>query len=146
MKKQLLFCAVLGALTACQNESEIQPNTLSLAGEVTGVYQTNFFIDPSCIAVPSNKMPFTEVKAESDSAVTLIYTRQFPNKEVKKIEHIALNRQSEAIQLKIANVSVGSIQTDRMFTDNGMEKEGKVLRLTIQNSTQVVLMFTGYKH
>ncbi|WP_338873679.1 hypothetical protein WBJ53_31145 [Spirosoma sp. SC4-14] len=145
MMKQLLFFVFLGMLTACRHESDILPNATSLAGEVVGTYQTNFFLDPSCAAIPSDKMPFAKVEAESDSAVTLIYTRQYPNRETRRLEHIKLNRQADAVQFNMADSSIGLLQTDRMFMDNGMEKQGKVLRLTMQNSPEAVLFFTGYK-
>jgi hypothetical protein len=145
MNRQLLFCALLGFMTACQHENDIQPSTSSLAGEVTGSYQTNFFLDPSCVAVPADQMPTAELKAESDSTVTLLYTKFFPAKEVRQLSHINLSRQADVVQLRMADSGIGSFQADRIFTNNGMEKQGKVLRITLQQNPQETLFFTGYK-
>ncbi|MCK8491825.1 hypothetical protein M0L20_08175 [Spirosoma sp. RP8] len=147
MKKQLLYFIMLGAttsMTACQQEHDIQPDS-SLAGEVAGNYRTNYFLDPSCVAVPTNKMPSAELRAESDSAVTLIYTKSYPDKEVRQIEHVRLTREADAVQLRLADSSIGSLQTDRVFTDNGMEKQGKILRISIQPDNGNAVYFAGYK-
>ncbi|NEU65425.1 hypothetical protein GK091_00890 [Spirosoma agri] len=145
MNKNLLFCALLFSMTACQQNDEIQPNSSSLAGEVVGSYQTNLYIDPSYAATPTDKMPSAELKAESDSTVTLIYTRLYPAREVKQLAHVGLIRQAEAVQLRIADSSIGSFQTDRVFTNNGMEKQGKVLRIALQQGEQDLIYFTGHR-
>ncbi|MFD2572419.1 hypothetical protein ACFSUS_17400 [Spirosoma soli] len=146
MNKRLLFCALLGSLTACQQDNDVQPNSSSLAAEVAGKYQTNFFLDPSCVAVPADKMPFAELRTESDSTVTLVYTRLYPNKDIRQIPNVVLSRQTEAIQLRVADSSIGTLQADRIFTDSGMEKQGKLLRISVQsNNPQNTLYFSGYK-
>ncbi len=145
MKKRLLFCALLGSLTACQRESDIQPNSASLSSEVTGTYRTNFYLDPSCVAISANQMPFAELKAESDSTVTLVYTRLYPAKVVSRIPNINLSRQTDVIVFQVADSSVGTLQTDRIFTDNGMEKQGKLLRISMQGQTQTPFYFAGSK-
>lgn len=145
MKKRLLFCALLGSLTACQQESDIEPNSASLSSEVAGTYRTNFYLDPSCVAISANQMPFAELKAESDSTVTLVYTRLYPAKVVSRIPNINLSRQTDAIVFRVADSSVGTLQTDRIFTDNGMEKQGKLLRISMQSQTQTPFYFTGSK-
>ena len=53
MKNRLLFCSFVGMLTACQQEADIQPSSLTLASEVVGTYRTNFYLDPSCVAIVS---------------------------------------------------------------------------------------------
>ena len=145
MNRHLLFCALLGSMTACQHNDDIQPNSSSLAGEVTGNYQTNFYIDPSLAATPTDKMSSAELKAESDSTVTLIYTRLYPSREVKQVAHVGLIRQADAVQLRVADSSIGSFQTDRIFTNNGMEKQGKVLRIALKQGEQDPVYFTGHK-
>ena len=142
MKKQLLFCSLMGVLTACQQQTDIQPSTSSLAGEVAGTYRTNFYLDVSCVAIPAGQMPYAEVKAESDSSVTLIYTKFSPAKSSRVINHIRLVRQLAGIGLYLADSSVGTLKTDRIFTDNGMEKQGKLLRITVQDP-QNFLYFAG---
>lgn len=145
MKKRLLFCTFLGALTACQRESDIQPKSTTLSNEVAGTYQTNFYLDPSCVALSANQMPYAELKAESDSTVTLVYTRLYPNKVVNRVPHINLTRQMDAIVFRVADSSVGTLQTDRIFTNNGMEKQGKLLRISMQNNPQSPFYFAGFK-
>ncbi|GAB3778985.1 hypothetical protein GCM10028818_28970 [Spirosoma horti] len=145
MKKRLLFCALLGTLTACQHEGDIQPNATSLASEVVGTYRTNFYLDPSCVAISAGQMPYAELKAQSDSTVTLVYTKLSPVKTSRLIENVSLSRQANGVQLRIANSNIGTLQTDRVFTDNGMEKQGKLLRINLQSDPQETLYFAGVR-
>ncbi|AUD02215.1 hypothetical protein [Spirosoma pollinicola] len=145
MKQRLLFCSLVGILTACQHESDIQPNSTSIASEVVGTYRTNFYLDPSCVAISAGQMPYAEVKAQSDSTVTLVYTRLSPTKTSRSIENVSLTRESGGVQLRVGNSSIGSMQTDRIFTDNGMEKQGKLLRINVQNEPENFLYFAGIK-
>jgi hypothetical protein len=145
MKNRLLFCAFAGLLTACQQETDIQPGSSTLAGEVVGTYRTNLYLDPSCVAMSADQMPYAELKAESDSSVTLVYTKPYPAKTSQSISRVALSRQSNSIQLRVADSSIGTLQTDRIFTNNGMEKQGKLLRINIQNDRQNGLYFAGFK-
>jgi len=145
MKKRLLFCSLLGTLTACQYEGDIQPNATSLASEVVGTYRTNFYLDPSCVAISAGQMPYAELKAQSDSTVTLIYTKLSPVKTSRLIENVSLSRQTNGVQLRVANSNIGTLQTDRVFTDNGMEKQGKLLRINLQSDPQETLYFAGVR-
>lgn len=145
MKKQLLFCALAGVMMACQQESDIQPNSVTLASEVVGTYRTNLYLDPSYVATSAEQMPVTELRAESDSAVTLVYTKQYSPRASRLIEHILLSRHPTGIELRSAGSVIGTLETDRIFTDNGMEKQGKLLRLNVQKNTQNSLTFVGAK-
>ena len=145
MNQRLLLFAFLAAATACQRETDIQPNAQTLAGEVAGTYQTNVYLDPSCVALSPNQMPYVQLQAESDSAVTLIYTKQYPVKSSQRISNVTLNRQTDGIQLRVADSSIGTLQTDRIFINNGMEKQGKLLRISLLNDPQRSLYFAGYK-
>ncbi|MGF7218520.1 hypothetical protein GGR92_004697 [Spirosoma lacussanchae] len=146
MTKQLLFCVLLGSLTACQPDSDIQPGTASLAGEIGGRYRTNVFLDPSCVALSSSQLPTVTLLAESDSAVSVLYAYQYPQKGTRRVEGVALSRQADSsVQLRVGNTTLGSVQTERVFTDNGMEKEGKLLRITYQNSATEIPYFAGVK-
>lgn len=145
MKKQLLFCAIVGTMTACQHETDIQPTLPTLAGEVAGTYRTNVYLDPSRVAIPAAQMPYTELKAESDSSVTLVYNTQYLTKTSQSIQHIQLSRQADLIQLRVADSSIGTLQTDRIFTDSGMEKQGKLLRVNIQTDSKTQQSFAGVK-
>ena len=145
MKNRLLFCALASLLTACQQEVAIQPDLPALTAEVVGTYRTNFYLDPSCVAMSADQMPYTELKAESDSSVTLIYTKLYPVKVNQSIEHVIISRQPTGIQFRVADSSIGTLQTDRIFTNNGMEKQGKLLRISIQNNPQSSLYFAGFK-
>jgi hypothetical protein len=145
MKKRMLFWAFAGLLTACQREADIQPSSLSLASEVAGTYRTNFYLDPSCVAIPAGQMPVAELKAESDDKVTVVYTKLYPAKTSQFIEHVSLAREAESVQLRLADSTIGTLQTDRVFTNNGMEKQGQLLRLSVQNNPQLILSFAGYK-
>lgn len=145
MKKQLLFCAFVGTMTACQREMDIQPTSPTLAGEVAGTYRTNVYLDPSRVSIPAEQMPYTELKAESDSSVTLVYNTQYLTKSSQSIQHVRLSQQADLIQLLVADSSIGTLQTDRVFTNDGMEKQGKLLRVNIQTDSKTQLTFAGVK-
>ena len=145
MKKRLLFCSMIGVLSGCYRTVDINPNPSSLAAEVSGVYRTNFYLDPSCVAIPANQMPYAELKAESDSNVTVMYTKFYPVKSTQFIEHITVGRQPEGIYFRTVDSAIGTLKTDRIFTNNGMEKQGQLLRLTIQLDSAVTLNFTGIR-
>ena len=145
MNQRLLLFAFLAAATACQRETDIQPNAQTLAGEVAGTYQTNVYLDPSCVALSASQMPYAELQTESDSTVTLVYTKQYPAKSSQRIPNVVLNRQTDGIQLRVADSSIGTLQTDRIFMNNGMEKQGKLLRISLLNDPQRSFYFAGYK-
>ena len=145
MIKRLLFCSLVSTLTACQREADIQPNGLSLAGEVSGTYHTNVYLDPSCVAIPADKMPYAQLKEESDSSVTLVYTKLYPGKASEFIEHISLHRQSDGVQLRVDDLNIGTLQTDRVFTNNGMEKQGKRLQVTVGKDSANPVYFSGFR-
>lgn len=145
MHPRLLLLALLAATTACQREADIQPNAQTLAGEVAGTYRTNAYLDPSSVALSASQMPYAELTTESDSTVTLVYTKLYPVKSSERISNVVLNRQADAIQLRVADSSIGTLQTDRIFTNNGMEKQGKLLRVSVQSDLKRSLYFAGFK-
>ncbi|MBD2754873.1 hypothetical protein [Spirosoma validum] len=145
MKKQLLFCAFVGLMTSCQQEDAIQPSSPTLAGEAVGTYQTNVYLDPAYVATASSELPYAELKAESANSVTLIYSKLYPVKSSHSIEHVTLLREPNGIQLSAAGSVIGTLQTDRVFTSNGMEKQGQLLRISMQNDSANGLYFIGSK-
>lgn len=145
MKNRLLFCALMGILTACQQETDIQPGTSTLAGEAAGTYQTNFYLDPSYVAMSADQLPYAELKTESDNSVTLVYTKLYPTKVSQIVQHISLVRQSAGIQLFMDGLNIGTLQTDRIFTNSGMERQGQLLRLNLQSESRNDLNFVGSK-
>lgn len=145
MNQRLLLCALLAMATACQHESDIQPNAQTLAGEVAGTYRTNVYLDPSCVALSAGQMPYAQLQAESDSTVTMIYTKLYPAKSSQRFSNIILKRQADGIQLRVVDSSIGTLQTDRIFLNSGMEKQGKLLRISLQNDPLNSFYFTGFK-
>lgn len=145
MNPRLLLIALLATATACEPETAIQPSAQTLADEVTGTYHTNVYLDPSRVALSASQMPYAELKMESDSTVTLLYTKRYPATGTLRIPNVSLNRQPDAIQLRVADSSIGTLQTDRIFTDNGMEKQGKLLRVSVPANGQQSQLFTGFK-
>lgn len=145
MNQRLLLFAFLAGATACQRETDIRPNAQTLAAEVAGTYQTNVYLDPSSVALPADQMPYAQLQTESDSTVTLVYTKLYPARSSQRIPNIALNRRADGIQLRVADSSIGALQTDRIFMNNGMEKQGKLLRVSLQNDPQHSVYFAGFK-
>ena len=124
----------------------MQPSPITLAGEVSGTYRTNPFVNPSCVAIPASQMPVVTLKPESDGVVSLVYAYQFPKSGSRQITGVLLSRRADsAVQLTHGNVVLGTIQTDRVFTDDGMEKQGKLLRANLQDITTDVSYFAGVK-
>ena len=138
MKKRLLLCSITGLLAACGQETDIQPSSSALANDIAGTYRTNVYLDPSTVATPADQMPYAVLKTESDSSVTIVYTTLYPIKASQVIENVLLSHQADGIQLRLANTSIGSLQTDRIFTNNGMEKQGQLLRLDGKNDLEFV--------
>lgn len=133
MKKQLLFCLLLSSFAACTPENDVQPGPVTLAGEVSGMYRTNPYVNPSCVAIPTSQMPVVTLRPESNGVVSLIYAYQFPKPGSHRLTGVLLSRRADStVQLTYGNVVLGTVQTDRVFTNNGMEKQGKLLRIDVQ--------------
>jgi len=146
MKKQLLFCLLLSSFAACTQENDVHPSPGTLAGEVSGAYRTNPFVNPSCVAIPASQMPIITLRPESDGVVSLVYAYQFPKPGSRQITGVQLSRRADsAVQLTHDNVVLGTVQTDRVFTNNGMEKQGKLLRVDAQDILPDVSYFAGVK-
>ena len=145
MRKPLLFCSLIGILSGCYSEADISPNSASLASKAAGLYRTNFYLDPSCVATPTDKMPYTELRAESDSTVTLTYTKFYPGPGSQSIQQVLVSQQPDGIQLQVAGLPIGTLKADRIFTNNGMEKQGQLLRLTIPLDSANSLTFSGIR-
>ena len=143
MKKPLLFCSLIGALSGCYSETDILPESSSPASRAVGLYRTNFYLDPSSVAIPADKMPYTELRAESDSTLTLTYTKFYPTPSSQFIHHILVRQQSDGIQFELAGAAIGTLKVDRIFTNNGMEKQGQLLRLTLPGDSTNNLNFSG---
>lgn len=145
MKNQLLLCAFVASLSACQRESTIQPNPASPADEVAGTYRTNVYLDPSSVALSPGQVPYAEINVETDSTVAIVYTRLHPEKNIRYLPNVDVKRQPDGIQLQRAGSSIGTLQIDRIFTNNGMEKQGKLLRMSIPIDSSNVINFAGFR-
>ena len=145
MNPRLLLFALLATATACQRETDILPTAQTLAGEVAGTYRTNVYLDPSCVALATDKLPYTELQVESDSTITLTHVNLYPVRSSKRIPNVALRRQADIIHLRVADTSIGTLQTDRIFMNNGMEKQGNLLRVSFRSNPQRPVYFAGFK-
>lgn len=146
MNARLLSVAtglMLSVLTGCQESSPVDP--LTLAKKVAGDYQTNAYADPICVAVPSDKMARTSVRAIGDSSITVVFRRFYPADQSFTLSPIRLTRQGEAIQLWQDKRLVGTWQNDRIFTDNGRETQANVLRLVNLKASADSVSFIGYR-
>ncbi|GAA4410958.1 hypothetical protein GCM10023187_36200 [Nibrella viscosa] len=145
MKHRLLLFVITGLLAACRQE--IEPESATLAGRLAGAYQTNSFLDVLCIALPADKMPVAELKAESDSEVTVTLRRFHPDTNTQTLTNITLQPQADkSIRLLYNGEVIGTYQTDRVFTNSGMETQGNVLRIAkADNDSRNKLYFIGYK-
>ena len=140
--KHLILSTLLIGLAACGRGTDIAP---TLAGEVAGRYQTNSFLDFRCIALPSGSMPSATLKSQSDVTVTLTYQETYPTVKSQTIANIALQRLTDTSIRLINNGNViGTVRTDRVFSSNGMERQGLVLRVQT-DSPGTTVNFTGAK-
>lgn len=127
---------------SCGRGTDITP---TLAGEVAGRYQTNSFLDFRCIALPSGSMPSATLKSQSDATVTLTYQETYPTARTQTIANISLYRQADnSVQLISGGNVIGTVRTDRVFSSNGMERQGLVLRVQA-DSPGTAVSFTGSK-
>ncbi|MBO0939748.1 hypothetical protein J2I47_24595 [Fibrella sp. HMF5335] len=142
MIRILLLGTLVFTTMSCGRDTDIAP---TMASEVTGRYQTNGFLDVLCVALPANKMPTATINIQSDAVVTLTYQQVYPTEQTHVIPNIALKRQADnSIQLSSGGSVVGTVSTDRVFSNNGMERQGLVLRIqAVSAGTRV--SFTGSK-
>ncbi|GAA4449175.1 hypothetical protein GCM10023189_08240 [Nibrella saemangeumensis] len=145
MKNRLLLFAFTGLLAACRQE--IEPESVTLADRLSGTYQTNSFLDVLCIALPPDKMPVADLKVESDSEVTLTVRRFFPVADTQTLRKVKLQPLADhSVRLLYQSEEIGTYQTDRVFTNSGMETQGNVLRISrAAGDPQTSLYFTGYQ-
>ncbi|MEZ0543009.1 hypothetical protein [Fibrella arboris] len=144
MKKALLFSTLVFLSAACSRSNDVAP---TLAGEVSGTYLTNGFLDILCIALPANQMPAVTLTPETDAAVTLTYLRKYPTAQSQTFTHLQLTRLTDnSIQLAQQGQVIGTVQTDRAFNSNGMERQALVLRVQANTTDpQTAITFTGAK-
>ncbi|MBO0950224.1 hypothetical protein [Fibrella forsythiae] len=143
MKKALLFSTLLFVSAACSRNNDVAP---TLASEVAGTYLTNGFLDILCIALPANQMPAVTLTPETEAAVTLTYLRQYPTAQSQTLTHLQLTRLADkSIQLTQQGQVLGTVQTDRAFNTNGMERQALVLRVQTNANPQTAITFTGAK-
>lgn len=144
MKKALLFSALLFLTAACSPGNDVAP---TLAGEVSGTYLTNGFLDYLCIALPPNQMPTATLTPETDATVSLTYLQKYPEVKSLVFSHLQLTRLPDnRVELTRQGQVIGTIQTDRAFNTNGMERQALVLRVQASISDQqAVILFTGAK-
>lgn len=144
MKKALLFSTLLFLSAACSRSNDVAP---TLAGEVAGTYLTNGFLDYLCIALPADQMPVATLTPETDASVKLTYLRKYPVVQSQTFTQLQLTRLTDnSIQLSRQGQVLGTIQTDRAFNTNGMERQALVLRVQANISDpQSAITFTGAK-
>ncbi|XWW47740.1 hypothetical protein JYG30_09960 [Fibrella sp. USSR17] len=144
MKQALLFSTLLLVTAACGRSNDVAP---TLASEVSGTYLTNGFLDYLCIALPPDKMPTATLTPETDAAVTLTYLTKYPATKAQTFTHLQLKRMADnSIQLSQQGQVLGTVQPDRAFNANGMERQALVLRVqTNASDPQTAITFTGAK-
>lgn len=144
MKKALLFSTLLFLTAACSSGNDVAP---TLAGEVSGTYLTNGFLDYLCIALPPDQMPTATLTPETDATVSLTYLQKYPEAKSLTFTHLQLTRLADnRVELIRQGQVIGTIQTDRAFNTNGMERQALVLRVQASVSNQqTVIIFTGAK-
>ena len=144
MKKLFLLGLPL-VWAGCQPSNEIMPEITPASGEVTGNYQTNGYLDLQTIPLSTGQLPTADVKAQSDSEITLTLNQHYPAVQQTTLRNVILRRQPDSsILLNYQGQVIGSYQTDRIFTNSGMEAQGKVLRINSADRTKP-LVFIGYK-
>ncbi len=137
MKAFLLSSLLL--LSACQSNTDVNP--VPLPDAITGTYQTNKFLDYTCLTLPANQMPVATIQSADAATFTLTLIQAAPAANVRTVTGVTIVRQDDQrVDLVQNGRVIGSVQTGRVFTASGMETQGRLLR--ISDST---LTFTGYQ-
>lgn len=125
----LLFAVVL--LTNCQREAITQdPNVLE------GVYKTNGFLDPLCIAITNeSQLPRLDILKNTDGSYRLVRTTFIPQTATSTLENISVVAVSGGFSLRYKNQPIGKYEDGRWF-DGKKEINSKVLRVSYTDTSQ----------
>lgn len=145
MNTRLLYTLMLGTLAGCGREADIQPGSLPPAVEAAGTYRTNFYLDPSGVALSAGPRPSVELRTETDSTVMLAYATGSANRPARRIPGVLVQRQPDGLHLSVAGQDIGTLRTERIFLDNGLEKQGQLLRLDGSGDAGSFPGFAGYR-
>lgn len=125
----LLFATLL--LTNCQRDAVTQdPNVLE------GVYKTNGFLDPLCIAITDeNQLPRLDILKNSDGSYRLVRTTFIPQTATTTLENISAVAVSGGFSLRYQNQQIGTYEEGKWF--NGKkEVTSKVLKVSHTDTAQ----------
>lgn len=133
MKKLSIFLFSLCIFWSC-NKDEISqdPNVLE------GMYRTNAFLDPLCIAITDdNQLPSLQITKKSDGTFNLLRTSYIPQKSTQKLEGVTAQTTTKGFELYYGQTKIGSYQDDRWYDDKkDKEVTSKVLSVSYSEPTK----------
>lgn len=138
MKQIVLFTVFMGAV-ACQPSANVTP-VLPIS-EMVGAYKTNGFLDYRCLTLSASQMPVVTLQVTGSNKLTLTFSQAIPQANRQIFKDLTITQQSDQrYEFRQGNRVIGSLQMGRVFTDSGMETQGKLLQLSAPTLT-----FTGYR-
>jgi len=118
-------------MVSCQREAVTQdPNVLE------GVYKTNAFLDPLCIAITDeSQLPRLDILKNSDGSYRLVRTTFIPQTATFALENISAVAVSGGFSLRYKNQQIGTYEEGKWF--NGKkEVSSKVLKVSYTDTLQ----------
>lgn len=131
MKKLSVCLLVLLALLGCGKEEITQnPNVLE------GVYRTNGFLDPLCIAITDDtQLPSLTISKKSNGTYELVRTNYIPQKSTQKLEGVTAQIITDGFELYYDKTKIGTYRDDRWYDDKkDKEVTSKVLAVSYANA------------
>ena len=127
------FLGILATIlmVSCQREAVTQdPNVLE------GVYKTNAFLDPLCIAITDeSQLPRLDILKNSDGSYRLVRTTFLPQTSTFALENISAVAVSGGFSLRYKNQQIGTYEQGKWF--NGKkEVSSKVLKVSYTDTLQ----------
>lgn|GEM_PF-2508181 len=127
------FLGILATIlmVSCQREAVTQdPNVLE------GVYKTNAFLDPLCIAITDeSQLPRLDILKNSDGSYRLVRTTFIPQTATFALENISAVAVSGGFSLRYKNQQIGTYEEGKWF--NGKkEVSSKVLKVSYTDTLQ----------
>lgn len=131
----LLFLVVLGS---CKGDDLSQdPNVLE------GVYRTNAFLDPLCIAITDeNQLPRLDIVKKNNGTFDLTRTNFIPQPTTQKLSGITIKEVKDGLELYYENTKVGTYVVGKWYDDKkDKEVSSKVLMVSYSNQSKSEFFF-----
>ncbi len=138
MKNIFAFLLWLVVLGSCKGDDLSQdPNVLE------GVYRTNAFLDPLCIAITDeNQLPRLDIVKKNNGTFDLTRTNFIPQPATQKLSGITIKEVKDGLELYYENTKVGTYVVGKLYDDKkDKEVSSKVLMVSYSNQSKSEFFF-----